>query len=360
MSIYIVFFILLFLLAILNPQGTVVKHLIIVLLALLCGLRVDLGADYESYKNIYDSIDIIHVDIENFFLIEPLFLFIAYIVKVFGGSHHFFLFFLSFIGLEAFYASTRLLKIKNFYLGVFIYFSLFYFQFHFNVIRHGLMCSLVWLGYFFYVSGNRRKGYIYILMGGLIQYLGIICFFLKDLLQRVFKPKFIIISLVSAFVASKIGIVSGIVSLSTIIPIIGPKISYYINVYDTIEVGVSSTLIIYSLLFLFLRYYLMRSDYENKLYLRFILNALFLSVFLGILLNNYYVFVERITSFLNLSLVFIIPMIYEKYKVNLSRVFIFYIIVFSYTVILFSLALETPMPLDHTKLQYSPYKSIVD
>ncbi|MDM1362585.1 EpsG family protein [Myroides marinus] len=360
MSIYIVFFSLLLLLAILNPQGAVVKHLVIFLLALLCGLRVDLGADYESYKNIFDSIDIVHVDIENFFLIEPLFLFGGYIVKVFGGTHHFFLFFISLIALEVFYVSTKLVNIKNFYLSLFIYFSLFYFQFHFNVIRHGLMCSLVWLGYFFYITGSKRKAYVYILMGGLIQYLGIICFFLKDLLQRIFKPKFIIISLVGAFVASKIGIVSNMISLSTVIPIMGSKISYYINVYDTIEVGVSSTLIIYSLLFLFLRFYLMRSDYVNKLIVRFVLNALFISVFLGILLNNYYVFVERISSFLNLSLVFIIPMIYEKYKVNLSSVFIFYIIVISYTVILFSLALETPMPLDHTKLQYSPYKSIID
>ena len=75
--------------------------------------------------------------------VEPLYVFAQTIFHGLGLTHAVFFFFLSIVTLGCYYKASKLLGIKYFMTVFFIYLSLVFLNYQFNVIRQGVMAG--WL-----------------------------------------------------------------------------------------------------------------------------------------------------------------------------------------------------------------------
>lgn len=354
MDIYWVIFFILVVLSVFNPKSTILKYLLIVLMSFFVGFRDNLGADFENYRLIYDSLG---KSLKEALLIEPLFGVIVVLCNYLGLSYAVFLFLISLILLLCFKKSIEILRISNFYLSFVIFFCLFFLQFQFNIIRHGLMTILIYLGLGYYVEGRKTKSNFYLICGVLIQYLGILFFVIKKVLFKKFSLNQFLGLIIFAILLYITSFMSIILKVISSLPIIGGSISFYINDSSAESVGFSSTLLIYTILSLFLRGLVFQKTYCEDRRILFLLNSLLFSVFFGLILNDFYVFVERICSTFNFSLVFLLSIIYSDYvKHPVSKAIVFGIILLYISLILYNI-LQTPMPNKQTVKQYIPYKT---
>lgn len=358
MMVYYVVLIIMILLSIVNLKNKLFEYLVIFLLSIIASIRIDLGADYESYFSIFTNLNF-----KDIFSNEPLFITLIFLIKFFNLDFHFFLFITTLISLISICKAIKLFNVKNFWMSLLIYFCLFYFQFQFNVIRHGFMASLIWLGYSVLINYKYRKiGYLYILIGTLYQYLGFVFLLLSNFLRIRLNQFHTIIMILLSMVCYFFNLSDIVLLLFFKLPLLGSKISYYVLDYDSSGYGFTFGMFVNFMFFLILRFIFFKKEYFTNNNLRLFLNSLLFAFFISLFFNRYNIFVERMVSVLNVSLIFLIPYFYEKIVLKSKQYenrIIFNIVFMIYIFLIFNQILHTPMPNNKLIMQFTPYKTIL-
>lgn len=330
------------------------------LLAIFAALRDHIGADYTSYVLIYEESPtdwegIFHYDGHS----ELGFLFLCYILKILGFSYYFLFFVTSFGTSILLYKACRNFSSGYLILNLCIYFSLFYLRFHFNIIRHGIIVSLVWVAFSYAYKKNLKVFLFFILIVASFHSLSFFFIPFYWLLNRKYSNLFIIsILLFSVVLGFVIPIWDYILEYASGI-LFGDKIAYYVTDYyantDNASVGITLGLVINMLLLLFLKVY--NRQFSNIVAFQFLCNSLLFAIIFSLLFNKYGVFVERIVSVFYVAIIFLLPPfligLTKNTKVRILLMFLLLI----YSFIALTKVLSS---LDESgDFQFVPYKTIL-
>ncbi|MGB6127795.1 MAG: EpsG family protein [Psychrilyobacter sp.] len=282
--------------------GKLLRLLLSLSLIVVTVYRNDLGADYNSYKNYFNAID---SSMEIGYKLINLFWFHI------TGNYKFVLLTTVLINLFNIHKGSKIFKI-DFNIVLFSYLCLFYFSHNFNIIRHGLMSSFLFVAYAFWCNNENRKAYIYILIGSLFHRS---VFFIFIILPLTKIKKYRIQLLILALLITKLKILELLLLFIykySPFPDINHKIYYYLFIYPPSIIGYTKGFylkLIIALIILLGKFKLRKTK---------IFGIYFLSLLLFILLNNQGVFHERIVNMLYVvDLVFILLFLdefFEKYK----------------------------------------------
>ena len=152
-----------------------------------------------------------------------------------------------------------------------------------------------------------------------------------------------------------------ILLLGTKIPVFGEFVNYYILDFYGRNVdasyGFSVGMIVNLFLFLFL-YFGMRSVYNDiSNHLKIFVNLLLYSFILSCFFNAYAVFVERLVSVTNMTLLFILPYVLHKIFIGKVNKTIAFACIVVYAMLMFTKTLYTPVPLGGKyEYQFIPYQ----
>ena len=179
MSIYLLIFSLLLLAAILETLQKKIEAAIFLFLAFLFLLfittfRVGIGTDYFNYLEIYNDIIIY-----NEYNIEAGFVILNYIASFFGG-YKILLLLVTLINLTSLVFVLRRFQL-NISVGILTYYSLFFLNHNFNVLRHGIMSALIWIAFCLYYKRKKIKAIFFLGMSILFHQSAIIIFPLRFL-----------------------------------------------------------------------------------------------------------------------------------------------------------------------------------
>lgn len=339
----------------------------IIILAFTVAIRDGIGADYETYVNIYNEV----FDSNDFFGniiyktrgVEYLFSFFLSAFKYIGfEKHYFFFFFLSIITLMAFLKAINNFNFKFSTYSLFIYYCFFFLNFHFNTVRHGVMVSFVWLA-FSYIPLKDFKGFIKYLIIAILFHQSAIMFipFYWILTKRVNKKQLILFGLiivVSLFIPFFVSLLKFIVGVLPANPI-SRNIEFYLYSYywesESTEKTISLGTLVYTML---IPVIYIKIDRFRKTFFGFdvIYNALIFSVVFGFVFRELGVFVERVSGVLNISLVFLLPILVVNYNSNKLIKILTHIIFVLYGALILNANLNK---IERTgEFQFIPYKTI--
>lgn len=329
------------------------------LLAIFAALRDRIGADYMSYVSEYEDVPI---DLKDLFYYdghsESGFLLLCYFLKVLGFSYYF-LFFVTSLGTSLLFCNaSRTFSSGYLILNLCLYFSLFYLRFHFNIIRHGIMVSLLWIAFSFAYKKNLKVFLFFILIAANFHSLSLFFIPFYWLLNRRYSNKFIVFAFVGAILLGFFIPIWDYILEYTSGVLFSDKVAYYITDYyanaDNASVGITLGLVINIFLLLFLKIY--AQQYSNIVAFPFLCNSLFFAVIFSLLFNKYGVFVERIVSVFYVAVIFLLP----PFLLGLSKntkvrvLLMFLLLMYSFitlTKILYSLN-------EFGDFQFIPYKTI--
>lgn len=331
-----------------------------IILSLSVAIRNGVGTDYESYIYVYREIN----HFQDIFSIHGdfLFNFLIFFIKKIGFNEPYFFFFMisfsSFILLEKITNQFKLQKHRL--LILFLYFSFFFMNYHYNLVRHGLMVSLVWFAFSNIKKGKLKNFFILIIIAGLIHKLAFIFIFFYWILQIKLNKRYVILTFIGSAFIFIFGLFKQVLIpfLIRIIPFSSIKkvLNHYNSTYyleDDIKGGVTVGVIVYSILFFFL--FINRKKMENFYYFDVFLNSLFFAIVLFLAFNDIGVFSERITGLLYLSLIFLIPLLIKFYNTKQIKVLPF-MIALVFGILLFNKNINKKEKDD--TYQFMPYETI--
>jgi len=287
------------------------------MLIIVAGLRYGIGTDYWSYISIYQlapRVSDIFSNSSGIAYIEPGFLLLNVISKALFGS---------FVGVATITCVIILFNIiracKRFQIDILlalpIYVALFYLSHNFNIIRHGIAVSFVWVA-FSYVSERKFfKFLLHVLAGALFHKVALLAIPFYFFLNIRFKFWIIILVIIVCYV---LGLLVNIFNNPLLTILLGDneKFEFYVNDYyknigGNANFGLSiGTLLNIIWIFIIYHKWFIKAKSNNLL----LANALLFGVCAVGLFNKNGVFVERISGLFYPSLIFIIPQFYLRFK----------------------------------------------
>ncbi|UVV84624.1 EpsG family protein [Bacteroides thetaiotaomicron] len=181
------------------------------------------------------------------------------------------------------------------------------------------------------------------------------------LLNRCYMQKSVVTLIFISLIFVMLGVSQKILLLGTKIPVFGEFVNYYILDFYGRNVdasyGFSVGMIVNLFLFLFL-YFGMRSVYNDiSNHLKIFVNLLLYSFILSCFFNAYAVFVERLVSVTNMTLLFILPYVLHKIFIGKVNKTIAFACIVVYAMLMFTKTLYTPVPLGGKyEYQFIPYQ----
>lgn len=326
------------------------------IVALICmaGLRVGIGADYESYMNIYKNapglgdIQFIH-----FALVEPGYLLLNVFAKSLNLGFPFVAFTLSTIIFCNLLLICRRVAISPL-LVIPLYFALFYLSHQFNILRHGIAISFIWLGFTYIKDKRFFKFIIYLLLGALFHKVALIAIPFYFILRFRFRFWVVVAGLGASFL---IGLKFEFLNnpIFAILFADSERYQYYMNDYylnikSQASFGISlGTLLNMVWILLIYHKWFLDERPDNIIFA----NALFFGVCAVGLFNKNGVFVERISGLFYPALLLIIPQFYLKFRKQWLIVFL----VMAYCTFYFLKVITTKNRFG--EYEYIPYKSLL-
>lgn len=323
----------------------------VVILILFASLRKGIGTDYESYVLIYNNLpQNIEIGYKGLnILINKLGLGVATVFFI--SSCIMFINILK--GLKRFKVDVGF--------AIFLYFCLYYLTHHYNIVRHGISASFVFVAMSLFKDKEYRKATFNLLLGSTFHIIAI--FLLPVLLfanKKLSRTKFLVILFIG-FILSRIDIVMPIVNIFNKYfssSVFMYKLNYYLNDYylnigaEETSYGLSIGLIARIMILVFvisLPQYYKKRMYET--------NILLFGVVLMFILNSYGVFAERIVNVLYMiEIVILADVIYVFKKERFTRLIIGFIIVI-YGTLFFGKLLSSVDLIGN--YQYLPYRTII-
>jgi hypothetical protein len=166
MLIYIIIFLFLMIATLVDSFGSKVAAKIIlfgslIILLIITTLREGIGTDFYNYKELYDLTTINHD-----YTTEYGFILLIYFAYFLGGFK-LLLFITAILNISIIYYLLKQFKL-NIYIGLLTYYSIFYLNHNFNVIRHGLMSTIIWISFYCYLNRKKIKSFIFFILSFLI------------------------------------------------------------------------------------------------------------------------------------------------------------------------------------------------
>jgi hypothetical protein len=226
------------------------------------------------------------------------------------------------------------------------------------------MVSFLWLAFSYVPSKNLKKYVTFIFIGSLFHIAAWVFLPFYWLLKiNIDKKKLflmsviILISIISPFLFLVIDIALRVLPTNPLLEALRfYAYSYYLNIGANSYKNASIGLLIYSVLLLIVYRYRERLN-DNIHGFKIYFNALAFSVFLSYVLSPIGVLVERISGALNISLLFLIPLLVIKIS-NDKRVRLFlYIVFIIYGLLILNANMNKKDLYDN--FQFIPYKSIL-
>lgn len=351
MQIYIFIYILLLISSFfefVNEKRNSLAFLLIAILIILSisVFRVGIGTDYFSYKEIYNEIVTGHNS-----TVEIGFTILNFIGHYLGGFKAL-LFLVTSINLLIYSYILKRLDL-NMSLGLMTYYCMFFLNHNFNTMRHGLMASVVWIGFYLFYKRKRIKSVVVIFVGIIFHSLSVIFIPVQYLtIRRLNFPISIIILSTLYLIGVKLSY--AFILLNLYLAQYNNKINYYLNDFYSSEIvrynfglGFFLYVTIYFTLLYSAKYF------KNSNQIHFFNRILFIGICAILLFASVSIFVERIANILIVSLVFIFAST-NKIKSDKSIRFIILLLVLS--VNLFYLYKILNMPGVNRQYQFIPYQ----
>ena len=295
--------------------GYKILFVLFVIIALITGGREHVGADWESYQTYYVT-GYAYDKVSG--KVEPLFGLIRTVCYGLGCSYGFFCFVCCFISLCILHKAIKLMGVRNCFLAFLVYLSLFFCNYQFNIIRHGLLASFMLLAMAHLSKKNKWKAAICVLMGCGFQIMGLIFIPLLFFIDKCLSKKAIIIIISVSFVLY-LGDLSGrIISAFPVLAAFDRLASYVDPDQDDVyklSIGILGFLAIaiYSII-------IIRKDYEDSTIVRIMANMVLLGFVIFCVLNGFSALVQRIGNILNLGIVILLPYIWQRLQKTQIRV----------------------------------------
>jgi hypothetical protein len=305
MLIYIIIFLFLMIATLVDSFGSKVSAKIIlfgslIILLIITTLREGIGTDFYNYKEIYDLTTINHD-----YTTEYGFILLIYFAYFLGGFK-LLLFITAILNISIIYYLLKQFKL-NIYIGLLTYYSIFYLNHNFNVIRHGLMSTIIWISFYCYLNRKKIKSFIFFILSFLIHQTSIIILPFIFLVKRSLNLfSSILILFILFFFGRYLDSYFEILNIFSFDSSSGSKISFYLNDYNIAEkvryrfgFGFFLYVTVYLLLIKF------EKEFTNKEQIIFFKQILFLAISILCIFASLSILSERVANTLLLSIIFI-------------------------------------------------------
>lgn len=297
------------------PYGPMI--IIILVLAVFVAFRVDVGSDWLSYKSFYYTG---FAEDKTSGKMEPGFSLVRNVCYFWGLSHAVFFYLLSCMSMFAILKAAQLLEIPNIYIVFFVYISLFFCSFQFNIVRNGLVASFVWLAYAYKTNNMNIRAWIWIIIACSFHVVGVIFIIFMFFIGMNWPRKIIIILLASATVLFVLNFSTRLLSMFPILSAID-RLEGAIDADRTESYGLSLGMVFNISLF-FYCYFIRHSEYEDNIVYRVLTNTMFISVVVGLTLNTFNLVVARIGQPLNMALLFMWPILLDEIENKYNKILV--------------------------------------
>ena len=301
-------------------------YLFILVMALVVAGRYNVGSDWASYISYYyDGYDLTGRDLA---LSSPFFALIRYCCLRLGLTHAWFFLLISLASLLALYKASKMMGIKFIMFGFAVYLSLFFVNHQFNMTRQGLANTLVWLSFAYKSRENIKASIITLLLAAGIHASCIIFIPFLFFIDRPYTKKFVLFLVSIGFISIAFQLSTRIVSL---FPVLGQveRVAMYLDKANFEDESYGLTIgVLFNVLLFVISYLVFQKQYLEEKGWRVGLNGLLWAFFIVCILNAFPTFVTRIGNCLNISLVFVIPLLIEKIRKTDYKIFCYVFLLF--------------------------------
>ena len=306
----------------------------------LCGLRYNVGTDYESYVTIFDNIKL-----DNFVIIEPGYYFLNKIFLKFDFGYYFVFFTCSFVTYFILFYTLSREKILS--LGLFFTFTFGFVFLSNNIIRQGLVIPIFFYSIQFIHDKKLASYFITIIFCSLFHYSAILLMPIYWIWNFNIKQKSWAAIISLCFLLSFSNFYkSYIIKLISL----APKYSGYLlsggEEHSAIKSGMTMIVVYLLNLFIIFNYKHVKSNSKFKLYYNLYLSGISIS-FLTMNIS----FLFRFSYYLTSLIIIILPLMIQNMNYNNKKYFYCFIVIISLVFLFKALVFN-----DHG---CSPYNSLI-
>lgn len=293
------------------------------LLAIIAAIRDNTGSDFQSYESIWNDINPLNIAITEgtgYQYLEPGFRYTVSFLKLFSDSG--FLFFSFFSILSLILLVIALLRFNyNPLISIFLYFSIFYMPYIFNVMRQGLAMSIFLVSLEFILERKLLQTVLLSMLAASFHITGIliiISYFLVPFFQRV-KPIFLLT--IGSFIAS-IFTLSNVSQRIFLFFFPSRSDSFIILQAENTSLLQVFVRLLLILSFIYLGTYLRRANF-NTTY-RYLINLYIFGFLIYIAFFDFNLLATRFNMFLRILEIIIIPILLFHAKNNITKPVLFF------------------------------------
>ena len=292
-----------------KPFNDVVVSAVLLVAAVLVACRMEVGADWANYKFFYyNGYDVTGRDGSS---MEPIFLLIRTIFFYLGFSHAVFFFVLSLVSLFAIRKAAQLFGIKYFMTVILVYYSMFFLNYQFNIVRHGLMASFVWLSFAYKSKGEIRTAIISIIVALGFHLMALIFIPFLFFLDKCLSKRLVFIILAGSYLTFFLQLSMRIIAFFPFLFELERTASFVTSGNFVMDYGLTlgSQIQVFLFIFLYLRY---PASYNKSPRFRVLVNSLLFGFLLLCVLNAFNAIISRICNSLFMAMIFLLPLLIEK------------------------------------------------
>lgn len=294
-----------------KPFNNTIITAIFMMAAVIVACRVEVGTDWDHYRFLYyHGYDEAGRDSS---IIEPLFMSIRYISYNLEFTHSVFFLILSLISLFAIRKAAALFGIKYFMTVFLVYYSMFFLNYQFNIVRHGVMASLIWLSFAYKTKGNTKATSFSILAALGFHYSALIFVPFLFVLDRKFSKTLVLSILVAAYLTYFLQLSMRIINSIPILFQLERTASFVTSGEFVKDYGltIGTQIQVFFSLFLYFKY---SESYKSNPDFRLLVNSIILNFLLLCILNAFNAIISRICNAFFMAMIFLLPMFIEKLK----------------------------------------------
>lgn len=300
-----------------KPFDGIIITVVFMIAAVIVACRNDVGADWYNYKFIfYNGYD--ETGVRDKSSLEPAFFLVRTAFYYLGFTHAVFFLFLSMVSLLAIRKAAEIFGVRFFMTVFLVYFSMFFLNYQFNIVRHGLMASFVWLGFAYKSKGRIKAAVISMLVALGFHVTALIFVPFLFILEKRFSTTLVIVLLTISYLAVFLQLSKRIIALFPFLFELERTAAFVTSEKFTEEYGLSlgSQVQVFLFLFLFFRH---RDTYNNNTGFRILLNSLLFNFALLCVLNSFSAIISRVCNAFFMAMIFLLPLFVESLKISTNR-----------------------------------------
>lgn len=340
MEIYVLFFIIVVILLMKKEY-----YLVLSILAIISGFRYNVGTDYSNYVFAFKK--------QNLIMFEKGFFYLNKIIFFFTTNSQILFFLSSIIILTFMWKAIKNYKL-NPKISLFIYFTVYYIEQNFNLLRHGIAASII---FYAFSNQNKKKIFFFIILASLFQKVSLVFIIFLFFSNRRLSKLLIIMLIISLVVYfTKFNILKEINNLNFITNgYIKYKLKVYLENRTPESYGITFGIALRVLILIFIKPIISKFDRIKKYYAIRAFNIVFSGIILTFLINNSGIFIQRILNICFMFEIILISYASIIYKKKINLIIIVICCLFYYKIIFKMNSLET-IQLTGNKFKYIPYK----